>query len=312
MRNFRTDLAMEARALLRQEAAQEIEGVSVQEEDVPGVHITRLTILDAHGEEALGKPIGVYTTLEAEPRMRQDPDSRDHLSDIVCDELKKFMPTPPEGGPCLVTGLGNGGITPDSLGPRTVSEILVTRHVLGYLRSAGEKRMRPVCALAPGVLGTTGIETAEVLRGVTERLHPSCLIAVDALASRSVERIANTIQLTDAGIRPGSGVGGKTAPLDKESLGFPVIAIGIPTVVYASVIARDALRLCLKHETQEVKEEMLDDWIRDRVDPTFGELMVTPRDADVLVEDMAHIIAMGVNLWAHDGLSREEISAYLH
>jgi len=312
MELFRTDLAMEARNQYRKMHQREADGVRAQSEDTPLGHVIRVEILDERGEDLLGKPVGMYVTLETKPELRHMPQGREDLAYWVAQEIGRLLADLPENSPRLVAGLGNGGITPDSLGPKTVSQILVTRHVLGYLESVGENRLRPVCAIAPGVLGMTGIQTAEIIRGVTAHLEPSCLIAVDALASRSVSHIANTIQISSAGIKPGSGLGNRTQAIDRESLGIPVLSLGIPTVVYATVIARDAMKLSLCGEPGAPDDKSLDRLIRDKVEPAFGDLVVTPKEVDVLVEDMAWILAMGINLWAHPGLSREEIASYLH
>lgn len=312
MEMYRTDLAMEARNAYRAEHGNEADGVAVEEEDLPVGHVTRLEVLDARGEDRLGKPVGRYTTLEISPEARHTPQGREDLSDWVAGELSRMAPDPGYDAPSLIVGLGNGGITPDSLGPRTVRGVLVTRHVMGYLRSTGEERLRPVCAISPGVLGMTGIQTADILTGVVGNLHPACLITVDALASRSVQHIASTVQISNAGVRPGSGLGNRTVNVDREHLGVPVLSLGIPTVVYAAVIARDALRLAFEGEEDAPPARAMENWVRDRVEPAFGDLVVTPKDVDVLVEDMAHVLSMGINLWAHPALSREEIVQYLH
>jgi len=209
----------------------------------------------------------------------------------------------------LVTGLGNRTVTPDALGPRTVERVLVTRHMDGCLPEDIGARMRSVCAAAPGVLGVTGIETAEVLRGMVEHVRPDAMIAVDALAARSSQRICSTIQIADTGITPGSGVGNHQKALCRETLGIPVIAVGVPMVVYASTIARDAMGyLSALDGASEADEEKLAACVERVVSERLGDLIVTPREVDALVERMAGIVAEGINLALHPELEETEIA----
>ena len=203
----------------------------------------------------------------------------------------------------VVVGLGNRSVTPDSLGPRTAERVLVTRHMGDCLPR--DVPMSSVCAAAPGVLGVTGIETAEILRGMVAHVKPDAVIAVDALAARSSKRIASTIQITDTGITPGSGVGNHRKALDRRTLGVPVIAVGVPLVVYASTIASDAL--CALGEG-EVEEERIAACVERVVSEKLGEMIVTPRDVDALVERMAGVLADGINQALHPSLSSSEIA----
>ena len=209
----------------------------------------------------------------------------------------------------LVTGLGNRSVTPDALGPRTVERVLVTRHMDGCLPADISGKMKSVCAAAPGVLGVTGLETAEVLRGMVEHVKPDAVIAVDALAARSSQRICSTIQVADTGIAPGSGVGNHRKALTKKTLGVPVIAVGVPMVVYASTIARDAMGYLVREDgASEADEKKLAACVERVVSEKLGELIVTPREVDALVERMAGVLADGINLALHPGLDRREIA----
>ena len=209
----------------------------------------------------------------------------------------------------MVTGLGNRSVTPDALGPRTVERVLVTRHMQGCLPEDMAQRMKSVCAAAPGVLGVTGVETAEVLRGMVEHVKPDAVIAVDALAARDSGRICSTIQVADTGITPGSGVGNHQKALTKETLGIPVIAVGVPMVVYAATIARDAMAMLGDADgASKEDEEKLMACVERVVSARLGDLIVTPREVDALVERMAGVVAGGINLALHPGLEESEIA----
>lgn len=231
---------------------------------------------------------------------------REALSWELAQAIRQMLPE--HARTVLVTGLGNRSVTPDALGPRTVERVLVTRHMDGCLPDDVSARMASVCAAAPGVLGVTGLETAEVLRGMAEHVQPDAVIAVDALAARSSARICSTIQIADTGISPGSGVGNHQKALTRETLGAPVIAVGVPMVVYASTIASDAMSDMIREDGgTEADEEKVAACVERVVSERLGDLIVTPREVDALVERMAGILAEGINLALHPGLSREEI-----
>ena len=218
----------------------------------------------------------------------------------------------------LVVGLGNWNITPDSLGPKVVDRIMVTRHLLELIPDKVDERVRSVCAISPGVLGITGIETGEIIRGVIEKINPDVVIAIDALASRRTDRIGVTIQLADTGINPGSGIGNKRMALNKETLGADTIAIGVPTVVYAHTIGRDTLKLMQDSAPQVVSEanftseEQLDIMLSQILSENMGDLVVTPKDVDIMIDNISGIIADGINLAVHNNVSLDEIRTFLH
>jgi spore protease len=221
--------------------------------------------------------------------------------------------------------LGNWNVTPDAVGPKVVEKVLVTRHIFEYVPEQVDERMRQICAVAPGVLGITGIETGEIVKGIVDRVKPDLVIAIDALASRKTDRIGNTIQIADTGINPGSGVGNKRMGLTKETLGVPTLAIGVPTVVFAHTIGRDSLEMLIAEFEEQASsnnnfaqflngfdEEHLDRLVGEVLTEGLGDLVVTPKEIDVLIDDAAGIIADGINLAIHNGLSLEDVSRYLH
>lgn len=233
--NFRTDLATERRDLYRKANSieNEIDGIESEKEEInENITVERVKITNEQGQNAIGKPIGNYITIDIKKlKIAQDEDI-EKSAEILSNELKKIIDLHVDKqGEILVVGLGNIYVTPDSLGPKVVNDIEVTRHIINYLPQYVEEGTRMVSAISPGVLGTTGIETVEILKGIVDNIHPKLVIVIDALASRSIERISSTVQLSDTGIVPGAGVGNKRSEISQATLGIPVVAIGIPTVV---------------------------------------------------------------------------------
>lgn len=293
----RTDLALEARELW-QESAQRtsrLSGVKATKSKLEGYGLTRVDILDARGEEALGKPAGSYLTIDLTTFWQRKADFFPRAVRAVGTQLRAMVPAE---GPVLVVGLGNAAMTPDAVGPLTADSVLVTRHLISAMprQFAG---FRPVSVVRTGVLGTTGVESAEAVAGVAEQVRPAAIIAVDALASRRRERVCATVQLSDTGITPGSGVGNHRAALNRETLGVPVIAVGIPTVVDAATLAADLL--------EEAGVEHID---ADRLRQGQGNMMVSPRDIDAQVRDLSKVVGYGIN-WALQDLDVEDITALL-
>jgi len=272
-----------------------------------GIERTVVRIVDEEGERRLNRPRGTYVTLSCPQQMSIELSTRRALSHALGETIAGMLPKGVQT--VMVTGLGNRSVTPDALGPRTVERVLVTRHMEGCLPQEMADRMKSVCAAAPGVLGVTGVETAEVLRGMVAHVKPDAVIAVDALAARDSRRICSTIQVADTGITPGSGVGNHQKALTRETLGIPVIAVGVPMVVYASTIARDALGMLSDMDgASEEDEEKLMACVERVVSERLGEMIVTPREVDALVERMAGIVAEGINLALHPGLDEEDIA----
>ena len=260
MYNFRTDLADERTELYKKanNIENEIEGVEANEEEINNnIKLTRVKILDEKGEQALGKRKGTYITIDMKNMKYMGNDEIQSASEVLSKELKNMIKEHVElEDEILVVGLGNIYVTPDALGPKVINEIDITRHLLKYVPQYLEKNTRPVSAISPGVLGTTGIETAEILKGIVENVKPKLMIVIDSLASRSMERISSTIQLADTGIVPGAGVDNARKELTKDTLGIPVIAVGIPTVVELATLVSDGIdifidRLQEKAESNE-------------------------------------------------------------
>lgn len=235
MINFRTDLASERRDIFKKanNIENDIQGIESEKQEVnENLTIERVKITTEEGEKALGKPKGNYITIDVSNLKIAQEDEISKASEVLANELKKIVDLHTDKqGSTLVVGLGNIYVTPDSLGPKVINEIEVTRHVIKYLPQYVEEGTREISAISPGVLGTTGIETVEILKGIVDNIHPKLVIVIDALASRSIERISSTIQISDTGIVPGAGVGNTRAEISQRTLNIPVIAIGVPTVV---------------------------------------------------------------------------------
>ena len=308
MYNFRTDLAIERRDLYRSanNMENEIEGIETEkEENNENITTTRVKVTNEKGEQAIGKPVGTYITIDMKNLKIAGNDEIQQASEIVTKELKNLIDkhTNKEGD-ILIVGLGNVYVTPDSLGPKVVKDIDITRHLLRYAPQYLEKDARPVSAIAPGVLGTTGIETMEVIKGIVENIKPKLIIVIDSLASKSIERISSTVQIADTGIVPGAGVGNTRNEISEKTLNIPVIAIGVPMVVDAATIASDSIDLFiekLQSEAQsneylnQLKETNKYDLIREALIPKDYNLIVTPKEIDELIENMKDVVARGIN-----------------
>ena len=279
----RTDLALEAHELWQESAGKttRLAGVKATEKKIQGYPVTQVDILDREGEAALGKPAGSYRTLDLTAFWQRGDGFFDRAVRAVGQQVKELTP---DSGPVLVVGLGNRAMTPDAVGPLAADSILITRHLIDAMPQHFSG-FRPVAALRPGVLGTTGVESAEAVRGLVDRLHPSAVIAVDALASRRVGRVCCTVQFSDTGIIPGSGVGNHRKAIDKTTLGVPVVAVGVPTVIAAHLLGDGQ--------------------------PEDDPLFLTPRDIDGKVRELGRVIGYGVTLALQEGLSVEDVTGLL-
>lgn len=303
----RTDLAMESFEAGKKDS---MPGVKVNHWDSSDIKITEVLISDPDSARQLGKPCGAYLTLESLHLRERNPETRLAMAALLSEEILRLLPNDSLEAPVLVVGLGNRNITPDSLGPLVIDRTLVTRHMLkdSFTRS----NMRSVCAIAPGVLGITGIETMEMVESIAGKIQPKAVICVDSLAARDSQRIGSTIQLTNTGIQPGAGVGNHRKPLTIQTLGVPVISLGVPTVIYAATLARDAFAwLSLQNGDPEPHESALADMENALLSAEIGEMIVTLREIDALVQDTAGIIASGINRALHPELSDSEIAAMM-
>lgn len=324
MRSIRTDLAVEAREIYSQESNGNPQGVDFKEYKIGEVNITDVTITNEVGERNMGKPMGTYITLDLPEFAHYDGEIRDEVSKAMAQAMEGIIKLE-DSMTALVVGLGNWNVTPDALGPKVVSKLMVTRHLKELVPDSIDEGVRPVCAIAPGVLGITGIETYEIIKGIVEKIKPNLIICIDALASRKMERVNKTIQIGNTGISPGSGVGNKRMEISERTLGVPVIAVGVPTVVDAATMANDTIDLVLDSMIKEATAggqfyEMLKSidknekgrMIREVLDPYVGGLMVTPKEVDMVIDSLSVIIANGINVALQPALDLEDINKFLN
>lgn len=308
MYNFRTDLALERRDLYNKahNIENDIDGIETEEENVDeNISVSRVKITNEKGEEAIGKKRGNYITVDVKNLKIANEEEIQKTSEVVTKELKALLEKHvTEKDSILVVGLGNIYVTPDSLGPKVINEVDITRHLLEYMPEVLDENTREVSAISPGVLGTTGIETMEILKGIINNVKPKLVIIIDALASRNIERISSSVQLADTGIVPGAGVGNARKELTESTLGIPVIAMGIPTVVEAATIAADSLTLFIKKAQENgesndflntLQEEDKYQIIKEILAPEEYNFIVTPKEIDSLIEKMKDIVARGIN-----------------
>ncbi|AIF52260.1 GPR endopeptidase [Pelosinus sp. UFO1] len=315
----RTDLALEVREMLTKEVSEDIPGVLVETAEDEEVIITKVNITTPEAEKIMGKGKGTYVTIEAQGLRYKNTPLQQKIMKLLAKELVD-MADLGKNATVLVIGLGNWNITPDALGPRAIDKIVVTRHLQEMLSPELKGGVRSVCAIAPGVLGITGMETVEIVQGLVSKIKPNLVIAIDALAAASTRRVITTVQLANTGISPGSGVGNKRFGLTKESLGVPVIAIGVPTVVHASTIAMDTINTLQEHApfARYFKSmENLSDTDRRTIvgqvlPEVLGDLMVTPKEVDRFIDDIAVVLAGGINQAMHPHIDYENIHTYLH
>ena len=315
----RTDLALEAREMLSRKVSEDIPGVIVETVEDGEIIITKVSITTPEAQAIMGKGQGKYITIEAQGLRYKNTPLQEQVMKVLAKELVGITELS-RNAVILVIGLGNRNITPDALGPRAVEKIVVTRHLQEMLSPELKGGVRSVCAIAPGVLGITGMETVEIVQGIVSKIKPDLVIAIDALAAASSRRVLTTVQLANTGISPGSGVGNKRFGLTKESLGVPVIAIGVPTVVHATTIAMDTIDTLQEHasfgryfKSMEHLSDADRRTIVSQVLPeALGDLMVTPKEVDRFIEDIGVVVAGGINQAMHPHIDYENIYKYLH
>lgn len=288
--NFRTDLALERKEYIDR---HDLDGIVSHRKTVDGITVDTIKVTNKEGEKILGKPIGKYITVETVP-FTKNSDLFSPSLYVLRDELKSLLPE--EKGCVLVAGLGNGEITPDALGPKCISMLFATRHIPeDFAREIGFSSIRPVAGIIPGVLGKTGMESSEIISGIVKKINPCAVIVIDALASRSTDRLGRTVQISDSGISPGSGVGNHRKTISEKSLGVPVIAIGVPTVVDGRTLAFDILKKAGVTEEQINNTDIKD------------TMMVTPKEIDELIERASRLIAMAINTALHPEINEEDL-----
>jgi GPR endopeptidase len=330
--NRHTDLAIEAHEIFMNssEAKQQAQegktppGVVIENAGDEDVKITRVRITSKTGEAAIGKPVGNYITLEVPELKDNNEEVNNKTINTMSRELRDMLKLK-EGSTTLVIGLGNWNVTPDALGPKVISNLMVTRHLLQYIPEQVDEGVSPVCAISPGVLGITGIETGEIVRGVVDRLKPDALIAIDALAARSMERVSTTIQIADTGIAPGGGVGNKRMELSEKTLGMPVVAIGVPTVVDAATLTNDAMDMIIDslindspqdssfyNTLKNIDRDQKYDLIKEALNPFVGHLIVTPKEIDDIITRVSKVVANGLNMALHQGITLNDVGRYIN
>ena len=323
MYQLRTDLAIENQEIYKQKNNVESTGVDIEKDQQDNYIVTRVKILNEHGSENLRKPVGNYITIDVPNLDKTDEDLKDEISKVLAKEIKALGKNKPDSK-VLIVGLGNWNITPDALGPKVIDRVLVTRQYFVNYNKESDETVANVAAISPGVMGMTGIETMEIIKGVVEKIKPDLVVAVDALASRKMGRISTTIQISDSGINPGSGVGNNRGSLDEKVLGVPVIAIGVPTVVDAATIVNDTLDLIIASLISESEKgtefySLLSDLssedkyslIQDVLQPFMANVIVTPTEIDVLIDDLSIIIANGLNMALHPGIDLKDVNRYI-
>lgn len=291
---FRTDLAVEA--IENHKTAAALPHVRQSDRTLEGFAVHEVRILSEDAAREIGKPQGRYLTLELDALICREEDAFPRACKALSTLLRELLPRPNDG-PVLIAGLGNRMITPDAIGPQTADHVIATRHLVAQ-SPAIFADWRPVSALAPGVLGQTGVETGEVICGVLDRVRPAAVIAVDALAAGRLSRLLRTVQLADTGITPGAGVGNARTALNEETLGVPVIAVGVPTVVDGATLAHE-----ISSQLGQPACEALDDLSQ--------PVMITTRDIDHEVADISRMIGYAVNMALHPHLSVADIDLYL-
>ena len=328
---IRTDLAVEAKELAEAAHGAPIPGLNEEVENKAGIKVTRLDVTNEAASRHIGRVQGHYVTLEVPGLRNQDTDLQERVAKVFVREFTAFMNkiNIPQDAKVLVVGLGNANVTPDSLGPLVVENLLVTRHYFELAADQVQPGYREVSAIAPGVLGVTGIESSEVVQAIAEKTKPDLIIAIDALASKSLERINTTIQIADIGIHPGSGIGNKRKGLTKEILGVPCIGIGVPTVCYASTIVGSVIDMMKAHFSQgglnpsdhtkqimgmlpELNEQERLSLVREVLQPLGHDVVVTPKEIDEFVEDIANVVASGLNAALHEAVNGDNVAAYTH
>lgn len=309
--SLQVDLALEARDIVRGATGREVRGVVEEVEEQENSKITTIRIKDKAAEKEMGKPMGTYITIEAQNLRIKDPNVQEEVSQSIAKKLSKVVESLDKNSAILLIGLGNWRATPDALGPKTIQFSPITRHYHKYAPQALVEGMRPVCGIAPGVLGTTGIETFEIIKGVVEKIQPALVIIIDSLSAQNTDRIGTTIQIADTGINPGSAVSNiSRQELSQQTLGVPVISVGCPMVVNAAIIASQAIEVFCKNHNLAFDPHTSLQAVKPVLSYFGGSLTVTPKEIDDLVENIAQVIAYGIAYALFPGIDREQLELY--
>lgn len=325
----RTDLAIEISNALKldRDDSYEIPGVEVKQKALEegALAVTKVRILNTEGEKNMGKPIGDYITIESNGLKQNNPELHEKIISVLAEAIKSLLPEKKQDQlNILVIGLGNRFATPDTLGPKVANQVFVTRHMALKAPELLDEGVCYLSSFAPSVMGLTGIETAEVIRGVADNVKPDCIIAIDALAARSATRINTTIQITNTGISPGAGVGNKRKELNEATIGCKVIAVGVPTVVDTVTLVSDALNDLISHMLKQAEHSPFYDVLKDltaeehyqlikeSIYPEISDLFVTPKEIDEVMEYLSSIVANGINLAVHHGMTLKDINKYTY
>lgn len=291
--------------------------IDFKQDEISGIKISNIKVKNNKGEKLLGKKIGYYSTLELPKLTYYDIKMMDKVGLILGDILKDFIQMD-DNKLAFVVGLGNWNVTPDSLGPKVISKIFVTRHLKEYNFDLKSEGISSVCALSPGVMGVTGIETTEIVKSLVDKIKPDYVVCVDSLAARKTARLNTTIQVGDSGINLGAGVNNHRIPLNKETLGVPVIGIGIPTVVDALTIVSESIDSIMKdilkdsYEGDSLSEFYDLNIIKKSLEKSMGEMILAPKDVDSVIESMSKMIAMGINLALHPKMDIESLKTVMN
>lgn len=303
----RTDLAVERAAMVK-ERTGEIPGLYSTREQINGIEITRVHVSTPQAASQVGKPPGRYFTLECSELKYRNRALLKTVAQIISHELAEMADLPRKND-ILIVGLGNWQATPDALGPRVVSQLMVTRHVREYIPKDLGGRLYPVAAVSPGVLGITGMETVDIVKGIVDQIRPELVITVDALAARSPTRLFSTVQIGDTGIQPGSGVGNKRPGINLESLGVPVVAVGVPTVVSGASIAVDVLHDYFQKFNPHARPTL--DSVHQFLSQDITDLLVTHKDVDLQILEISKLLASAINKASQPAISEDEMLDYL-
>ena len=306
----RTDLADETEEYLRERCNGNLQGICVKKQKIKGFDVHIMNVLDKQGEEATGKPVGRYVTINVGKIWLSDKQKFTDACFVIAQFLKEFIPS--QDASCILAALGNKNIIADATGPLTAENFIVTRHIKESDSQMFESLcMRETLCICPGVLGNTGIEAAQIIKGAVDSVHPGFVIAVDSLASRRLSRLATTVQICDSGISPGSGINNARKEISSRSIGIPVIAIGIPTVVDVTTLAADIIRSAAEKSHSDSLKKSVYEIIEEISANESQGFFVTPKETDHIIKDTSKLIGYAINLALHDNITMQEIDEFL-